>query len=567
MKLPLRPWTTFLVVSSCLSASIPASGGSSGEPTYDGPRTTQPVQVEMVTIPGPLRSFLRMAGISQEASPEEVLPLVARNVSLHGFENGGATEYLALLRRYVEFARELRQLADAQSTIRVANCDEAERLVDVLGYQFAEGCGEKSAYVVTANAERAFLTIDSGFPLTGLEDALRKHTDFVYQFPATEVPVLFREQDWVGATAWRQKGGTNLIDVMLHDQDLDLLYWAVSKNDEETRVALRQHGLRPLLPLATALEFYGSQLSVHAGRVLVPGGRDAEKAWQELVGASPGSPNEFITHLYSRDRGWLGAYFDALSRVGRVQQAHLTQGSRLKQLYDVYRRAAGNNSSATKGVFPRNADLLILFSRLQWQQDGSPYIPGNLSLWKEILSQNSTPKLIRDWVRNARTWDSPEQLLITMVACSNFPNEAGPLQLYLTLSAIDSARAPGDRLSEGTVRLLASKYPELVHDFFGFPGAQRFLDDAIRQCGGGGNRRFQSGAALECSGSFPGECGFVGDPCPAAGNSDGQDEPIVAGYGSSLRRDSIVGTTVRCDAQLAALDVHGRVGGSESQSG
>jgi hypothetical protein len=287
MKLPLRPWTTFLVVSSCLSASIPASGGSSGEPTYDGPRTTQPVQVEMVTIPGPLRSFLRMAGISQEASPEEVLPLVARNVSLHGFENGGATEYLALLRRYVEFARELRQLADAQSTIRVANCDEAERLVDVLGYQFAEGCGEKSAYVVTANAERAFLTIDSGFPLTGLEDALRKHTDFVYQFPATEVPVLFREQDWVGATAWRQKGGTNLIDVMLHDQDLDLLYWAVSKNDEETRVALRQHGLRPLLPLATALEFYGSQLSVHAGRVLVPGGTGRREG---LAGAGRGEP-------------------------------------------------------------------------------------------------------------------------------------------------------------------------------------------------------------------------------------------------------------------------------------
>jgi hypothetical protein len=423
-----------------------------------------------------------MAGISQEATPEEVLPLVARNVSLHGFQSGGETEYLVLLRRYVEFARELRQLADAQGTIRVTNCGDAERLVDVLGYQFAEGCGEKSAYVVTANAERAFLTIDSGFPLTGLEDALRKHTDFVYQFPATEVPVLFREQDWVGATAWRQKAGMNLVDVMLHDQDLDLLYWAVSKNNEETRVALRQpHGLRPLLPLATALEFYGSQLSVHSGRVLVPGGPDAEKGWQELVGASPGSPNEFITHLYSRDRGWLAAYFDALSRVSRVQQAHLTQGSRLKQLYDVYRRAAGNNASATKGVFPKNAELLILFSRLQWQQDGSPYIPGNLDTWKDILGQNSTPKLIHDWVHNARTWDSPEQLLITMVACSNFPNDAGPLQIYLTLSAIDGARAPGDRLSDATVRLLASKYSEFRSWYMIFSDFPALNDASVTQ--------------------------------------------------------------------------------------
>jgi hypothetical protein len=481
MKLPLRPWTTFLVASSCLSAGLTASAGSSGQPTDDGPRTTQPAKVEMVTIPGPLRSFLRMAGVSQEATPEEVLPLFARNVSLHGFENGGATEYLALLRRYMEFARELRQLADAQGTIRVANCDEAERLVDVLGYQFAEGCGEKNAYVVTANAERAFLTIDSGFPLTGLEDALRKHTTFEYQFPATEVPVLYGEQDWLGATAWRQKGGTNLVDVMLHDQDLDLLYWAVSKNDEETRVALRQHGLRPLLPLATALEFYGSQLSVHSGRVAVPGGPNSEKGWQELVGASPGSPNEFITHLYSRDRGWLASYFDALSRVSRVQQAHLTQGSRLKQLYDVYRRAAGNTASATKGVFPKNADLLILFSRLQWQQDGSPYIPGSVAIWRDIFGQNSTPKLIRDWVHNARTWDSPEQVLITLVACSNFPNEAGPLQIYLTLSAIDGARAPGDRLSEGTVHLLASKYSEFRSWYLIFSDFPALNDSSMTQ--------------------------------------------------------------------------------------
>ena len=97
----------------------------------------------------------------------------------------------------------------------------AEQLVEVNFGGGNEGC--------LLYTSRAFLTIDSGFPLTGLEDALRKHTDFVYQFPATEVPVLFREQDWVGATAWRQKAGMNLVDVMLHDQDLDLLYWAVSK--------------------------------------------------------------------------------------------------------------------------------------------------------------------------------------------------------------------------------------------------------------------------------------------------------------------------------------------------
>jgi hypothetical protein len=485
MKLPVRPWTPYLVALLCLSACFSAragiSGISAGQPPADGADKAPSSAKEMVTIPGPLRGFLRMAGISQEAEPDEVLPLLARNVSLHGYENGTQTEYLVLLRRYVQFARELRQQADASGTIRVETCDDAERLVDVLGYQFAEGCGEKKAYVVTANAERAFLTIDSGFPLTALEDALQKHVAFTYQFPATQLPVLFREQDWTAATAWRQKGGMNLVDVLLHDQDLDVLYWALSKNDEETRQALRQgRNLRALMPMATALEFYGGQISIRSGRVVVPGGAEAEKSWQELVGASPGSPGEFTGHLFSKDRGWLAAYYDALSRVSRGEQAHLTQGARLKQLYDVYRRA-GANASATKGVFPKNADLLILFSRLQWQPDGTPYIPGDLGVWRDIFSQNTAPKLIHDWVRNARTWDSPEQLLMTLVACSNFPSDSGPLQIYLTLSAIDAARTPGSRLDDGTVRLMAAKFTQFHSWYLAFAEFPTLNDTSITQ--------------------------------------------------------------------------------------
>src|SRR5215471_6509051 len=66
---------------------------------------------ETVTIPGPLRSLLRMAGISQQIPPQDVLPLLARNVFIHGYrgwqDNPAPTEFLLLLRRYVEQAREL----------------------------------------------------------------------------------------------------------------------------------------------------------------------------------------------------------------------------------------------------------------------------------------------------------------------------------------------------------------------------------------------------------------------------------------------------------------------------
>ena len=64
-----------------------------------------------MVIPGPLRSFLRMAGISQEISLEEVLPTLARNAALYGYQGGRETEYLILVDRYLHLGRELLALA------------------------------------------------------------------------------------------------------------------------------------------------------------------------------------------------------------------------------------------------------------------------------------------------------------------------------------------------------------------------------------------------------------------------------------------------------------------------
>jgi hypothetical protein len=464
MKLPLCPLATFASSLLCLSAchlswaSNPEDGPSSVAADV---RSAAPVPVaaaDTVIIPGPLRSLLRMSGISQEVTPDEVLPLLARNIYLRGYQDGAPTEFLVLLNRYVEYARELQLLAGADGMIHVTGCDDATRLIQVLGYQFQPTCGEKGAYLRAASAERAFLTLDSGFPLTGLEDALQKHTSFSYMFPATRVPILFHEKEWTGASVWRRKGGSNLLDVLLHDENVDRLYWALSKNDEETQIALsRSPGLRALLPVAPALDFYGSQICIRSGRVIVPGGASAERGWENLVGASPASSANFVNHLLTKDHGWLAAYFDAVSRVSRGQQMRLTEWPRMKLLYDVYRRAGADNS-ATRGVYPKNSGLLILSTRVQWEPNDKPYVPGTLAIWRQILSENSSPELVRGWVKRASNWDDPDQLLLALVACSAFDNDIGPLQTYLMLSAIDHARAPGPRLSDKTVLLLSGGF-------------------------------------------------------------------------------------------------------------
>ncbi|MGB6690706.1 MAG: hypothetical protein WBE76_22960 [Terracidiphilus sp.] len=426
-----------------------------------------------MVIPGPLRSFLRMAGISQEISPDEVLPMLARNALLWGYDSGRQTEYLVLVNRYVHIARELQQIAGDSGTIRVAGCDDAIRLVQALGYQFSRPCGQKNATLMTANAERAFLTVDSGFPLTELEEDLEKGRPFNFSYPATRIPILLTEEDWMKVSMW--KGG-NLIDILLHDPDMDRLYWAMSKSDQETRLALAgSPGLRRLLPVAAVLDMYGSRLSIHSGKVEVPGGASAEQGWEQLVGASPKSTGEFVTRLLSADHGWLAAYYDALSRIHATQQTPLTEGARLKRLYDAYRSTA-SSTGATAGVYPKNAELLMLFTRLQWETNGEPQVPGKLADWAEIFTRDADSKSFHEWERHARSWENPERLLEGLVASSNLPTGNGPLQIYLMLSAIDNERPAGRPLADDTVRLLAGKfsqYDNWYRIFAEFPG----LDD------------------------------------------------------------------------------------------
>ena len=78
-----------------------------------------------------------------------------------------------------------------------------------------------------------------------------------------------------------------MVEVLVNDPEVARLYWALAKDDAETRLALHQSpGLRALFPLAPTLDFYGGEISIRSGRVIVPGGTNAEPVWKELVGAS-----------------------------------------------------------------------------------------------------------------------------------------------------------------------------------------------------------------------------------------------------------------------------------------
>src|SRR6202008_2643732 len=120
---------------------------------------------QATTIPGPLRSFARMAAIAPDAGPDEILPALARNVVTNGYQASHSndaleqTEYLKLVHRYLSQARELAKLAGDQQTIKIENCESpvTADLIRILGFRMRGGCGAE-VVLETVNAARAFLT-------------------------------------------------------------------------------------------------------------------------------------------------------------------------------------------------------------------------------------------------------------------------------------------------------------------------------------------------------------------------------------------------------------------------
>jgi len=478
-----------LLVLSVLRGNLCAG---SGEPVPAGPGKQldaaitsadegTPSPSSQFVIPGPRRSFLRMAAISQKVTPEEVLPLLSRNVFIEGYKEFRPTEYLILLRRYVVQARELASLAaQTDMVLRVSGCNDAGPLLHILGYRMRPNCGEPDTTLLTDDPERAFLAIDSGFPLPALEQTLQGGKPFEYPYSSDAVPVQFAESDWTQLSKKNFKENSrDLVETILYDPSVARLYWAFSRLDPETSASLKQSvGLQKLLPYAAVLDFYGRELSISSSGVVTPGGPQAVDAWSELVGANPASPARFVPKLLARDKGWLAAYFDVLSRAGAKQQAYFSEAHRLRFFYDGL-RAPDPSAPATRGTFRPAAWLLLLATRLQFDESGEPLVPGSLEEWNDLLFRGSDTRLVRKWGRQREELPDPDHLIRIMFALSRAPSENTPLQTYLALSELDSRRPPERRLAPATMRLLAHRFEDFSAQYRIFSEFPELTDQSI----------------------------------------------------------------------------------------
>lgn len=435
-----------------------AAGGT--ELTLDLQNVKAPAVPITIKIPGPLRSFARMAALSPDLAPGDLLPALARNIVTNGYQASSGneslepTEYLKLVIRYLSQARELEKLAGAQKTIRIESCESehAGELLKVLGYRMRGGCGSE-VVLETVNATRAFLTIDSGFPLANLEQALRTNQPFVYDFSPASVPVLFDVDYWAGL---RDKQSGEFIDAFINDPTLCRLYLGLSKLDLETAAELKKGIPGPRLKaFAHVLDFYGGMFHIRNGEAVVPGGPKSAALWKEMTGKSPQEGAAFFATIITRDDGWLASLYDAMARISGPTRDYLTDVKRMQRFYAALRGRITSPGPA-RPVFRSNTDMMLLTQRLRINADGKPHIPGSLEMWRNFFVHHPHGKYDGKLTKLASSWKDPDDLVEALFALSRKAVENEPLKIFMALTDLDRHRSKP--LEAATVDRLARDY-------------------------------------------------------------------------------------------------------------
>jgi len=445
----------------------------------------EPAKDSFIEIPGPLRSFARMAALSPELRPDDLLTALARNVVTNGYQASSTnetleqTEYLKLVVRYLSQARELDRLGGEKKVIRIETCESTETgdILRILGYRMRGGCGS-DVVLETVNAARAFLTIDSGFPLAQLEQALRTNRPFVLDYHPARVPVLYTVDYWRSA---KEKTSGEFIDFFLSDPSLCRLYLGLSKLDPETALALRAAIQAPRLKVYShVLDFYGGMFQIRGGKAVVPGGARSEKMWAELAGAQPSNGPAFIEKLVARDDGWLASYFDALARINGPVKDYLCEPERMKRFYSAIRGRVTSPGPA-RPVFRGNTDMMLLTTRLRLDvvgdNAGKPHIPGSLDVWKNLFISHPQGKYDVKLSKAAPSWKDGDDVLEALFGLSRKSVENEPLKIFMALSDVERNRITP--LEASTVDRLAREYHTLSAQYPLFSEAPAVSDKTI----------------------------------------------------------------------------------------
>jgi hypothetical protein len=262
------------------------------------------------------------------------------------------------------------------TTLGLTSADRSSLLIDVVRMAFDSPDGLDAGDVkLRAELRNLFNAPRDGTPQT--------------------VPLPLDPAIWRETIVGRQVPDDHLIPTIFSDRATALFYYGLAALDDETLAALGpdRDTLHHLLRHAGSFAAFGRSLRIHAGRIVVPGGAEAEPLWQSIVGVEPERPAAFARRLFDDPMGRLAFLYDTIAHLDQPHQrfalgAFLPAAARLdrlRALLEVFQQVSADWRADDRPFMRPPMNPAVTLSVIAVSGNGSPIGPAHRRLWNRLF--------------------------------------------------------------------------------------------------------------------------------------------------------------------------------------
>ncbi len=208
------------------------------------------------------------------------------------------------------------------------------------------------------------------------------------------VPLPLTHELWTDVILEAQIDQTALVSTILRDRRAALVYYGLSALDDETLqwIAANRSRLVHIRKYPEIFAAFGRSLRIHDGRVIVPGGTDAESLWRSVIGVDPARADVFVERVVTGD-GRLAFLYDVIAHLDDahrrfalgLQFGPATRDARLRSLLATFTTVAPEWKIVERPFARPPLDGAILLSTLAVTASGSAVPPLTRRLWDRVF--------------------------------------------------------------------------------------------------------------------------------------------------------------------------------------
>lgn len=235
---------------------------------------------------------------------------------------------------------------------------------------------------------------DQGSQARHGQEALHAVLSALRDRKAESVPLPLDPSIWRDTILQAQVPDDQLVAAILSDSRASLLYHGLAALDDETLGWLgpERDMLLHLRKRAAIFAAFGRSVHVRAGRILVPGGAEAEPLWKSVVGADPGKPAAFVQRLVDGN-GRLAFLYDTIAHLDEPRQrfalglqlSATSRADRLHALLDAFNAGAPDWRADERPFSRPPIDGAMLLSTVAVTSSGEMAPPLARRVWERVF--------------------------------------------------------------------------------------------------------------------------------------------------------------------------------------